>query len=78
MEIISFIIGGLFTLIILLTGSFIGYIIGSKKLDEKVKEIQHKSNSSTPLSGSVKAISPEEIKKEGQKGFINKMKEIIQ
>jgi len=76
--ILAFITGGIFTLIILSVGSIIGYMAGSNKLEEKVEQVKSKLKKTPPDSGGVKAITPEEIKKEQEKGFIGKMKSIIE
>ena len=77
METINFVIGGLFTLIVFVAGTVLGSLITSKKLEEKAQEIKRKFTPPPQTSGSVKAITPEEIKKENQKGFVNKMQELI-
>ena len=74
---IAFITGGVFTLFVFAGGSILGALISSKKLEEKAQEIKNKLTPPPPQSGSVKAITPEEIKKEEQKGFINKMEGLI-
>jgi len=73
----AFIGGGIFTLAILIIGNVIGYIVGSKKLEEKVEDIKRRFIVPPKVSGAVKAIKPEEIKEEQQKDFISKMRGII-
>ena len=66
---LTFIISGLYTLIVFSVGAFIGTMISSKKLEEKVREIKAKVTPPPPSSGGVKAITPDEIVKERHKGL---------
>ncbi len=74
---LSFIIGGIFTLAVFIAGVVIGTMISSKNLEEKIKEVKHKIVPPPPTSGGVKAITPDEIKKEEKKGFVNRMQDLI-
>lgn len=76
-EIISFIIGGIFTLAVFTAGAIFGHLTASKKLEEKAQDIQHKLTPPPQSSGGVKAITPEEVINERKKGFIGKMQDII-
>ena len=81
-DIIYFMLGSIFTAGVFMAGAIIGYLLVNKKIREE-------NNTTAPLtpkvngqdfprgSGAVKAINPEEIAKERQKDFIDKMGELI-
>lgn len=77
METLNFIIGGLYTLIVLSVGAILGHLMTSKKIDDKVREVKNRLTPPPPTSGSIKAITPEEIRNESKKGFIRKMEDLI-
>ena len=78
METLAFIIGGIFTLTVFAAGMIFNKLTSSKNLEETAEKIKRKfTPPPPPTSGSVKAITPDEIKKEKDKGFISKMQDII-
>jgi len=54
-------VGSLLTLINLLIGGVVGYLLGSKKLEQKVEQIRRKFNP-PPKSEPIKPYSPQEKK----------------
>ena len=89
-EIKYFMIGSIWTLLILMAGVVIGYLMVNFKIRRIVEEnkktapLETASKEETPQggttvveSGAVKAIQKDEVEKERQKGFIGKMEEII-
>jgi hypothetical protein len=84
--IIQFVMGSVWS-VLLMTGAIWAYLWVNSRLRARdneatpiVKPPQEATRAETPpiRSGIVKAITPQEIKDEKNKGFINKMKEIIE
>lgn len=72
------IFAGLFVLVVFLVGATIGYLLGSKRLEATVKPVvEHILRLPNPTSGPVKAITPQEIRVEQDRGFVDKMQEIV-
>jgi len=53
-------VGSLLTLINLLIGGVVGYLVGSKKLEKKMEQIKSKFKPPPTESGPVKPYTPEE------------------
>lgn len=73
-----FIIGGIYTVLILGTGIFIGYLATSGKLEQKVEKAVRKIHQQRKLeSGPVKVITEEEKAEEANKPVTSRIKELI-
>lgn len=60
--ILSFIAGGCYTLLTLIIGGLIGYLIGNKQLESKIESVVKKIHPTTPLieTGPIKSMSKSE------------------
>ena len=70
-------VGSIWTVAVLMGGAIGGYLFANKKVRDAVKKELPPTPTQKPESGAVQAIKPDEIAKERQKGFINRMEELI-
>jgi uncharacterized protein YneF (UPF0154 family) len=75
MTILYFILGGVWTIVMLAVGGIVGYFLGTKELEKSLERIrQHKK----PIeSGPVKQITPLEKQADKVKGESDRIKELM-
>lgn len=76
MTILYFILGGVWTIVMLAVGAVVGYFLGSKELDKSIEKLRL-SRRKVPQSGPVKQITPAEKRADMVKGETDRIKELI-
>ena len=75
MIILYFILGGVWTIIMIALGAVLGYFLGNKELDKSIEKFRQQHKKPTE-SGPVKQITPIEKQADKVKGEADRIKEL--
>lgn len=73
---LEFVVGGLYTLILLIVGVFAGYFIGTRKFDAIISDVRRQVSRPSNNSGPIKPMTKMEREQEGNKE-VQKVKSIL-
>ena len=72
----QFIVGSIYTILILAVGGIIGYYTGNKEIEKKIEEVKRLKQAKKPISSAIKSI-PKKQQRINRNSEINKQKDLI-